>query len=51
MSQQICPRCAGSGVTEKYRYTVETGPDGQQKPRQESYISPCDHCGGKGWVS
>ncbi|WP_157536195.1 hypothetical protein [Kitasatospora mediocidica] len=51
MSEQVCPRCAGQRVTEKVRYTVEIDADGQHVSKQENYLSPCDHCGGRGWVS
>ncbi|WP_327067094.1 hypothetical protein OG500_14260 [Kitasatospora sp. NBC_01250] len=51
MSHQICPRCGGTGVTEKIRHTVETEPDGTRQPKQENYLSPCAHCGGKGHVN
>jgi hypothetical protein len=51
MGEQMCPRCGGAKVTEKVRYSVDLDENGNQAPRQESYTSPCEHCGGKGWVN
>ena len=50
MGEQTCYKCAGAGVTEKVEYTVTTDQNGNQTPQRNSYISPCDACGGSGKV-
>lgn len=50
MGEQACYKCAGSGLTEKERYSVTTDENGNQTPQREAYISPCEACGGSGRI-
>lgn len=51
MSEQMCPRCAGAGVTEQTRHSVDLDENGNMVPKQESFLGPCGHYGGKGYVN
>ncbi|MEU3498922.1 MULTISPECIES: hypothetical protein [Kitasatospora] len=47
---QVCPGCGGARGTEKTEHSVETDPQGGQRPVQRTYWSPCSVCGGSGVV-
>lgn len=51
MAEQTCPRCAGSGATERSHYETVTDPDGKPRPIERHTVEPCSLCGGNGKVN
>jgi hypothetical protein len=46
VSDEPCPACQGSGLTEHTEHTVETDKDGNQVPVERHWTGPCNTCHG-----
>ncbi|MER5495255.1 hypothetical protein ACSMX9_15680 [Streptomyces sp. LE64] len=48
MSDETCPACGGTGLTEHEQHTVETDEEGSQTPLVRRWTGACGTCTGTG---